>query len=102
MDRLGMLRKMAQTRGGEPFMGYGLAMELRKQGQLDEAKTTFAALVEAHPDYMASYLMFGNLLAQRRESTEALAIYDRGIAVAARLGDDHAQSELEAAKAEIA
>ena len=41
MDRLGMLRKMAAAKPDDPFPAYGLAMELAKQGELEEARDLY-------------------------------------------------------------
>ena len=76
MDRLGMLRKMAASKPGDPFPSYGLAMELVKQGEHDEARTTFAGLTERHPDYVATYLMYGNLLVSLGARDDAAAVFE--------------------------
>ena len=102
MDRLGMLRKMAAAKPDEPFPAYGLAMELSKQGLLDEARTTFAALVERLPDYVPSYLMFGNLLVSMGAKEQAAGVFRLGIGAAERGGDDHARGELQGALDELA
>jgi predicted Zn-dependent protease len=101
MDRLGMLRTMVEARPDDPFPLYGLAMELVKQGQSEEAERSFAMLVERHASYVATYLMYGNLLVSLDQRERAAGIFDRGIEVAGASGDDHAVSELEAARAQL-
>lgn len=101
MDRLPMLRSMVESRPDDPFPRYGLAMELRKQGQHDEAEEAFGVLVERHPDYVPTYLMFGTMLIERGRSDEAATVLDRGIEAARAAGDEHALSELTAARAEL-
>ena len=86
-----MLRKMAAAKPDDPFPAYGLAMELTKQGADDEARSAFADLVRRHPDYIPSYLMYGNLLATTGARDEAAAVYAAGIEAATRAGDDHAR-----------
>lgn len=102
MDRLAMLQKMVESRPSDPFPRYGLAMELRKAGRTEEARQVFGQLVEEHPGYVATYLMFGNLLAEIGEHETAATIYARGIEAARQAGDTHAASELEAARAGLA
>ncbi|MCR9161965.1 MAG: tetratricopeptide repeat protein [Nannocystaceae bacterium] len=97
-----MLRTLAAAKPDDPFPTYGLAMELTKQGADDEAREAFAGLVARHPDYVPTYLMFGNLLAKLGQRDEARSIYDAGIEAAGRAGDDHARGELEGARAELA
>ncbi len=97
-----MLRSMVAAKPDDPFPAYGLAMELNRVGQRDEARVAFADLLAAHPDYVPSYLMFGNLLVAMGDREAAAQTYDAGIAAAGRAGDDHARGELEAARAEVA
>ena len=101
MDRLGMLRKMAAAKPDDPFPAYGLAMELAKQGELEDARQTFAGLVERQPGYIPAYLMFGNLLVRMGQRDEASSTYVAGIEAATKAGDDHARSELEGALDEL-
>jgi len=100
MDRLPILRSMAQARPDDPFPRYGLAMELAKRED-PEAVEVFDALLADHPGYVPSYLMFGNLLVQRGERARAAEVLDRGIEAAQAAGDEHALGELSAARAEL-
>jgi predicted Zn-dependent protease len=103
MDRLPMLRKLVETRPGDPFPRYGLAMELAKREDPEavEAVEVFEALLRDHPGYVPSYLMFGNLLVKRGERARAGQVLDRGIDAARAAGDEHALSELQSARAEL-
>ena len=71
MDRLEMLRKFASQRPDDPFPQYGLAMELRKRGELTEANDAFASLMARHPAYIAAYLMAGNCNPGHRTWTDS-------------------------------
>jgi tetratricopeptide (TPR) repeat protein len=101
IDRLAMLRQLAERSPGDPFPQYGLAMELRKRGAHDEAVAAFEQLATRHPAYVPGYLMYGNLLRELARTDDARAVYDRGIAAAQQAGDSHAQGELESARAEL-
>lgn len=96
-----MLEKMAGARPGDPFPQYGLAMEYRKLGQHAQARAAFDRLLQAHPDYVPSYLMYGQMLSAQGEPAEARAILQRGIEAARRAGDAHAEGELEQALGEL-
>lgn len=96
-----MLRQMASSKPDDPFPQYGLAMELSKQGQIAEAREAFDLLVQAHPDYVATYLMFGNLLQAAGDPERARAIYEQGMEAARRAGNEHALGELQSARAEL-
>ena len=97
-NRLAMLEQMVAAKPDEAFPRYGLAMEYRKLGRHEDAAAAFAELAERCPDYVPGYLMHGNLLEQMERREQAAAVYDRGVEVAAAAGDDHAVSELRAAR----
>jgi tetratricopeptide (TPR) repeat protein len=101
MDRLSMLETMVVKRPDDPFPKYGLAMEYRRLDRPEDARAAFERLIEAHPDYIPSYLMAGNLLADLELRDEARAVLSRGVQVATAARDDHARGELEVALAEL-
>lgn len=101
MDRVATFKTFISKSPADPFPRYGLAMELKGQGDLAGAWTAFAELLEKFPDYVPSYLMAGGTLAGLGRKDEAADVYRRGIETATRRGDSHARGELEAALAEI-
>ena len=101
MDRLDALRQFVQRTPDDPFPRYGLAMELVNRGELEEACRVFQHLVDKMPDYVPSYLMYGNTLARRGERARAAEVYRSGAAVSMRRGDAHAHGEIQAALAEL-
>lgn len=96
-SRLEEIRDIAALNPSDPFPRYGLALEYQSQGMHAEAHETFAQLEKDHPDYLAQYLMHGNLLLKMKNREEARAIFTRGVAVARRQGKQHALGELQAA-----
>ncbi|MBX7081539.1 MAG: tetratricopeptide repeat protein [Nannocystaceae bacterium] len=98
-DRLAMLRELAAKHPGDPFPQYGLAMELRRRGELEPAEAAFAELAQRHPGYVPCYLMYGEMLSKQGRTADAAAVFDRGIAAAQAAGDGHALSELQSARA---
>ena len=101
MDRIATFKEFIARQPQDPFPRYGLAMELKKQGKLEDACAAFAELVDQFPDYVATYLMFGNTLAALERQDEADQIYRKGIDVSSAKGDGHARNELEAALADL-
>ena len=97
MSRIDVIKKICQSQPNDPFPRYGLAMEYKNAGQADEAHATFVELEARHPDYVASYLMHGNLLASMHKLDDARAVYQAGIGAARTKGDMHALGELESA-----
>jgi len=101
MDRVATFKSFIAKTPGDPFPRYGLAMELKGQGDLVGAWDVFQQLLAEFPDYVASYLMAGGTLVAMGRKDDAANVYRRGVEVATRRGDQHARGELETALAEI-
>jgi predicted Zn-dependent protease len=99
--RLAFLEKTTREGSTDPMAWYGLAMEYRKLERWDEALQTFSALRASHPDYVAMYLMCGQMLEGVGRTDEARSWMEAGIEKARAKGDSHAVSELEAALATL-
>ncbi len=81
----------------DSFARYGLAMEYVNSGDLQRAVAEFRALLEHNPDYAAGYFHGGQALEKLGQVEDARAMYEQGIQVTSRTGDQHARSELQAA-----
>jgi predicted Zn-dependent protease len=97
-----LLEEFVAEKPDDAFSRYGLAMECMNSGDPTAADTHFRALLDRHPDYIPGYLMFGQLLARESRPAEARQILSTGIVTAAKKGDQHASSEMEALLAELA
>jgi predicted Zn-dependent protease len=93
--RLAVLEKMTAAPNADPFAWYGLAMEYRSLGRLDDAIRTFETLRGRDPSYVAMYLMAAQVLSEQGRRDEARTWAQDGIAQAHRKGDTHAAGELE-------
>jgi tetratricopeptide (TPR) repeat protein len=100
-SRIEMLRGFIAQKPNDPFPKYALAMEYKNAGDLAAAWETFKSLIEAHGDYVATYLHAGNTLVALGRQLEARQVYEQGLAACARKGDMHAQSELAGALASL-
>jgi len=96
-----MLEEFVASKPTDAFARYGLAMECSNTGDAAAADKNFKALMTSHPDYVSAYFQYGQFLAKSGRTNEARAALTSGIAVAQRIGDDHARSEMEAALAEL-
>jgi len=95
--RLAFLEKTTADGSTDPLAWYGLAMEYRKLERWDEALQTFTSLRAMKPDYVAMYLMCGQMLESIERRDEARAWLEAGIEQARAKGDGHALSELQTA-----
>jgi hypothetical protein len=85
----------------DAFARYGLAMECARSGDPSAAEVHFQQLLETHPEYVAGYFHYGQLLAKLGRASDARRILSAGIAQAAQRGDEHARSEMQAALDEL-
>ena len=101
MSRIAQLQSFVEQMPQDPFPRYGLAIELKNAGRLDEAHRTFSELIEKFPDYTAAYLHAGAVLIGLGRRDEAAAVYQQGLEACTRKRDFHAKGELETALADL-
>jgi len=97
MDRLEALKNLLAQDPANSFARYGLAMEYVKTGALEEAVAEFRRLAEQDRDYAYAYFHCGQALEKLERLDEARETYRQGLEAAARRGDAHARSEIQAA-----
>jgi Tfp pilus assembly protein PilF len=95
--RLETLKTLSAQNPQDSFLRYGLAMEYRNSGDLASALREFQALMDAEPDYCATYFHAGQTLERMGRRDEARAVYEKGIEATTRKGDLHAKGELQGA-----
>lgn len=95
--RLEILKGLVEQNPRDPFSRYGLAMEYRTLGDLESAAGEFRTLLASSPDYVPAYYHAGQTLERCGREDEAREVYRRGLEAAARKGDGHASSEIQAA-----
>jgi predicted Zn-dependent protease len=101
MGRVEQLEDFIRQSPNDPFPRYGLALEYKNVGRLEEAATAFSELMNTFPDYTAAYLHASNTLVGLSRKADAAEVFRRGIEACVRKRDLHAKSELEAALAEL-
>jgi len=95
-DKIAGLREILALDAKSSFARYGIAMELAGRGDADEALKEFDILLSNDPDYTAAYFMSAQTLANVGRRDEAIARLKGGISCAARTGNRHALSEMQA------
>ena len=91
------LEQFVAEKPSDAFARYGLALECVKLGDDTSATQHFEKLLGTHPDYVAGYYQFGQLLARLGRLDEARKLLSDGIVVAQKSGDMHARDEMQAA-----
>ncbi len=94
MSRREQLEQMLAADPEDVFLQYAVAMAYSSEGNEATCLRRLDTLIENSPDYVAAYFQSGQLLAGAERTDEAQSILQRGIAVAKRVGDQHAESEM--------
>lgn len=95
MDKIAALAEILKNDPRNAFARYGLAMEHAALGQFDAACGEFGTLLLHHPDYTAGYFMSAQTMLKAGRSDDAVARLKQGIACAQRVGDTHAEGEMQ-------
>jgi predicted Zn-dependent protease len=95
-DKIAGLKEILALDPRNSFARYGIAMELANRGEVDAALKEFDVLTEQNPDYVAAYFMSAQTLAKVGRNAEAVEKLKAGIGCAARTGNRHALSEMQA------
>ncbi|MGC4090312.1 MAG: tetratricopeptide repeat protein [Polyangiaceae bacterium] len=93
--RLLMLEKLTSSDSADSFAFYGLAMEYRKEGRVDDALGAFQRLKNKDAGYLPMYLMAGQMLVEVSRMPEARSWLEAGIELASARGDGKALGELQ-------
>ena len=96
MDKIAGLREILALDPRNSFARYGIAMELANRGDIAASLAEFDILIADDPDYTAGYFMSAQTLASAGRRTEAIERLKAGIGCAARSGNSHALSEMQA------
>jgi predicted Zn-dependent protease len=102
MDKIAGLKEILALDPRNSFARYGIAMELVRSGDTAAALAEFDTLLANDPDYTAGYFMSAQALAGAGRKTEAVERLKNGLGAAARSGNSHALSEMQAMLDELA
>lgn len=94
MSRIPQLTAYLQDQPNDTFLRYALALEYIKAGQPENALTWFEGLVASDPEYIGTYYHLAKLYIQLKRPEDAELCYTNGIAMAQKINDQHALSEL--------
>lgn len=86
---------------GDSFLQHALALECIKTGNEEEARALFEEILNREPGYIGSYYHLAKLLERQEKTTEAIAVYEKGMEEARKAGESHALSELRSAYEEL-
>ncbi len=96
-----MLEEMLAIDPADPFLRFGLAMELAKEGNTDEAVKVLGRLIADQPGYIPAYFQAARIEIERGAPSEAADQLRRGIAAARAQSNTHAAEEMSALLAQL-
>jgi tetratricopeptide (TPR) repeat protein len=96
MDKIAMLTEILSHNPADAFARYGLAMAYAAEGRPDDALREFSTATEHNPDYVPAYQMSAQTLLKLGRTNDAKQRLAAGLAAAARTGNTHAASEMQA------
>lgn len=95
MSRIAQLEELLKQDPDDSFLRHALALEHIKTGNDEEAEKLFTTLLEKEPGYVGSYYHLAKLLTRTNKTTEAVRVYEAGMAQAKLAGDMHSYNELQ-------
>lgn len=96
MDKIAGLKEILALDPKNSFVRYGIAMELAGRGDTTAALAEFDQLLADDPGYTAGYFMSAQTLIGAGKKPDAIERLKAGIGCAARAGNSHAISEMQA------
>jgi predicted Zn-dependent protease len=95
LDRLSQLKTMLAETPDDPFLKYGIALEIAKTNY-QEGITKLKELTRNHPEYLASYYRIGALLSNNNQEAEAIVYLLEGLHLAKVQNEVLAAREIQA------
>jgi tetratricopeptide (TPR) repeat protein len=98
MPRLKQLLSLIEQNPKDSFVLFALAKEYESSGDLEKSLEHYLSLVNIDANYVGAYYHLAKLYETLNQFPKALETYDTGMAIAKKLQDQHAWSELSSAK----
>jgi len=94
MTRREKLEAMLVDSPDDPFLKYALALALAAEGNTSGAREGLDRLLQSVPDYVPAYLQLAQLQVEAGQPDLAKPVLMRGIEMARRAGESHAEAEM--------
>lgn len=97
MSRIDKLTEWLTATPNDCFLMHALGLEYAKLEDIKSAIEWFKKVIATDANYVGTYYHLGKMYELQQQTSEAIAIYEKGIAVATLLKDNHARNELQMA-----
>jgi len=94
LERLEQLRGLLADEPGDLFLRYAIALELKREGDMDQAIVELEAILADDAKHIASYYQLALLMADLGRTQEAIATCEAGAMQSLVTGDRKARQEL--------
>lgn len=88
------IEQMLADDPADAFLRYSLALELRKEGSLEESISLLRKLGQEDPPYIPAFLMAAQQLVELDQISDAREVLRTGIEAARQQGEEHAAGEM--------
>ncbi|MEO8398251.1 MAG: tetratricopeptide repeat protein [Ignavibacteriaceae bacterium] len=94
-NRLTGLLDLHSKNPDDSFLNYGIALEYISLKDYSKAEEYLKNLLTLDPSYVPAYMQYAQLKEKLEQISEAKNLYRKGIEAAKKIGDKHAQKEME-------
>jgi tetratricopeptide (TPR) repeat protein len=101
MGRKEQLISLIEKEPQDIFLHYALAMEYMSESDIENAIAKLEWIRNINPSYLPVYYQLGNLLAESDQEKAAIDIYNQGIELALKQGENKTAGELRSALDEL-
>lgn len=93
-DKIKKLAGYVKNNPGDSFSKFALALELMKQNAVSKARVLFESVLAQDPDYLGVYYHLGKLYERIELNGEAVSLYQKGMELARKQGNQRTEAEL--------
>jgi len=94
MNRREKLEALLVESPDDPFLRYALALAFASEGDAARAREGLGDLLQSAPEYVPAYLQLAQLQVDEGRADLAKPVLARGIEMARRAGESHAEEEM--------
>lgn len=94
MPSLESIQKLLTKEPNDVFLNFGLAVELGRQGRVEDSAVQFDRVLSLDGNYCPAFFQKGRMYLAAGRLDDAKAALRAGIETARRIGEDHAAGEM--------
>ena len=96
-DRIFLIKQMLDKNPEDSFLRSAVALEFKKNGDVEKSIDYLEELIKRDPQYLASYYQLGKIFEEQGQAHKAITFYRQGKLIAAKVNDRKTLGELDEA-----